>query len=95
MHMSAILLTDDDLALNHATFYKVTQDQHILTLLDVSKPKRKREWVEDEGRRKDRNVTVKYNLLTENHPDILPVCKATLIKVLGEYSSFYSLYSPY
>ena len=41
----ANLLTDDDLALNHDKFYenpvKVAQDQHILTLLDISKPKRK------------------------------------------------------
>ena len=47
MHVChANLLTNDDLTLNHAKCYenpvKVAQDQHILTLLDVSKPNRKR-----------------------------------------------------
>ena len=88
----ADLLTDADLAMNYDKFYadpnKVSQDQFILSPLDVSDPKRRRPRVENENVRKNRNLNVKYTLLTENHPKKIKLCKATFIKVLGK---FYSL----
>ena len=81
-------LTAADLALNFRSLYekcnKVEQDQALLLLMTVDKVSRHRLRVGDEAARKDRSVSVKYSLMTEEHPRKLPVCKETFLKVLGE-----------
>ena len=83
-------LTPDDIALNFNIIYgkpnKVEQDQGILHLMTLEKAKRRRARVKDAAARKDRNLSVKYNLLTVDLPNKLPVCKATFLQVLGECS---------
>ncbi|KAJ8381091.1 hypothetical protein SKAU_G00018690 [Synaphobranchus kaupii] len=51
--------------------------------MTIDKAKWRRPRVEDEAARKDRNVSVKYSLMPEDHPSKLPVCKAIFLKVLG------------
>ncbi|KAM4538846.1 zinc finger MYM-type protein 4-like isoform 2-T2 [Odontesthes bonariensis] len=60
---------------------KVEQDGALLHLMSVSEVKRQRQ--NDENRQKERNVTVKYSLLCDEHPNKVPVCKATFLSVLG------------
>ncbi|XP_056098814.1 uncharacterized protein LOC130077555 [Rhinichthys klamathensis goyatoka] len=78
-------LTPDDLVMNFQKFHdkpnKVDQDAALLHLMSVSEVKRQRQ--NDENRQKGRNVTVKYSLLWDEHPNKLPVCKATFLSVLG------------
>ncbi|KAG5263245.1 hypothetical protein AALO_G00284190 [Alosa alosa] len=78
-------LTPDDLVMNFQKFHdkpnKVEQDAALLYLMSVSEVKRQRQ--NDENRQKGRNVTVKYSLLWDEHPNKLPVCKATFLSVLG------------
>jgi len=73
--------------MNQARFYevpdKVVHDHILLHLMTITKPKRLGKRLENVDRRKDRKVTVKFSLLTESHPDIVPVCKATFTSVLG------------
>ena len=64
---------------------KVVQDSYLLTLLNITLPNRRRNRVENEDNRKNGNVSVRYTLLGENLPNKIPVCKATFIKVLGEF----------
>ena len=82
-------LTDNIMGLNHDKFYektdKVVQDSYLLTLLNITLPNRRRNRVENEDNRKNINVSVRYTLLGENLPNKIPVCKATFIKVLGEF----------
>ena len=81
-------LSPDDIAMNFAKFYqggnKVQQDEQLLLLMSVGKTQRRQKKVDDENSRKDRNVSVKYSLLTHDHPNKLPVCKATFLSILGE-----------
>ena len=81
-------LSPDDIAMNLTKFYqggnKVQQDEQLLLLMSVGKTQRRRKKVDDENSRKDRNVSVKYSLLTHDHPNKLPVCKATFLSILGE-----------
>jgi len=76
--------------MNFNKFYerpnKVDQDRTILNLLDITRVKRQRLKVLDVNKRKDRNISVKYSLLCSSHPEKVPVCKATFIKVFGEYN---------
>ncbi|KAI4798870.1 hypothetical protein KUCAC02_020440, partial [Chaenocephalus aceratus] len=65
--------------------YKVDQDRAVLHLLDITQVKRKRPKVQDVNKQKDRNVSVKYNLLCHSHPEKVPAYKATFIKVF-EYN---------
>ena len=62
----ADVITPADLALNHVKFYqtpnKVDQDAFILNLMEVSNPSRRR--VHGENVQKNKNVTVKYSLLS-------------------------------
>ncbi|KAK5867599.1 hypothetical protein PBY51_012071 [Eleginops maclovinus] len=78
-------LTPDDLVMNFEKFHdkpnKVEQDGALLHLMSVSEAKRHRQ--NDENRQKERNVTVKYSLLCDEHPNKVPVCKATFLSVLG------------
>ena len=87
----ADVITEADLAFNHAKFYenpdKVAQDALILSLLEISDPKRRR--VLDEKARKAKDVSVKYTLLSEQqHPQKIKVCRKTFIKLLGKWGSF-------
>ncbi len=83
-------LSPDNLMMNFNKFYerpnKVDQDRAILHLLDITRVKRQRLKVLDANKRKDRNISVKYSLLCSSHPEKVPVCKATFIKVFGEYN---------
>ncbi len=81
-------LSPDDLMMNFNKFYerpnKVDQDRAILQFLDITRVKRQRLKVLDVNKRKDRIISVKYSLLCSSHPEKVPVCKATFIKVFGE-----------
>ena len=83
-------LSPDDLMMNFNKFYnkpnKVDQDRAILDLLDKMKVNRRRTKIKDVNKRKDRKISVKYSLLCGSHPEKVPVCKASFIKVLGEYN---------
>lgn len=83
-------LSPDDLMMNFNKFYerpnKVEQDKTILHLMDITQVKRQRLKVQDVNKRKDRNVSVKYSLLCSSHPNKVPVCKATFLKVFGKYN---------
>ncbi|CAL8362099.1 unnamed protein product, partial [Arctogadus glacialis] len=61
---------------------KVDQDRAILDLLDIMKVNRRRTKIKDVNKRKDRKISVKYSLLCGSHPEKVPVCKASFIKVL-------------
>ncbi|XP_041930266.1 uncharacterized protein LOC121694269 [Alosa sapidissima] len=71
---------------------KVDQDQAILHLLDITQVARKRPKVQDVNRQKGRSGSVKYSL---NHPEKVPVCKATFIKVFGISKDCVSRVAPY
>jgi hypothetical protein len=81
-------LTPDDLWLNHRVFYgtsdKVQQDQALLRLMTISGKKRSR--VRAAKRMRDRDITIKYSLLTMGfgEPDMVPACKRTFASVLGK-----------
>ncbi|XP_034047172.1 uncharacterized protein LOC117528648 [Thalassophryne amazonica] len=79
-------LTPDDIVMNFQTFYdkpgKVEQDRALLHLMTITEVKRQRQKVDDENRRKDRNISVKYSLLCNDHPHKVPVCKPTFLTVL-------------
>ncbi|KAK5902911.1 hypothetical protein CesoFtcFv8_008122 [Champsocephalus esox] len=78
-------LSPDDLMMNFNHLYEkpnmVDQNRAILHLLDIMQVKRKRPKVQDVNKQKDRNVSVKYNLLCNSHPEKVPACRATFIKV--------------
>ncbi|KAK0154977.1 hypothetical protein N1851_002695 [Merluccius polli] len=80
-------LSPDDLMINFNQFYdrpnKVEQDREILHLLDITPVKRQRKQIEDISKRKDRTISVKYSLFCKSHPEKVPVCKATFVKVFG------------
>ena len=86
-------LTPGDLWKNFQSFYsastKVEQDQVILQLITVKKVQRRRPKVDNSDIQKDREVTNEYNLLTEDHPTKIPVCKATFCSVLGEFHFYF------
>ena len=81
-------LSTDDLVMNFQKFHdkpnKVEQDGALLHLMTISEVTRRRP--KNDENRKERNVTVKYSLLCDEHPNTVPVCKATFMSVLGEYS---------
>ena len=81
-------LSSDDLMLNFSKFYenpnKVEQDRALLHLMSITPVKRQRPKVQNEEKRKDRNLSVRYSLLCNSHPEKVPVCKSTFIEVLGE-----------
>ena len=60
---------------------KVVQDSYRLTLLNITLSSIRLNRVEYEDYRKNRNVHTSW----QNLPSKMPVCKATFIKVLGEF----------
>ncbi|XP_041738101.2 zinc finger protein 771 isoform X2 [Coregonus clupeaformis] len=79
-------LTPADIALNYQKVYsnpyKVKQDEFILRQMTINKTKRKR--VSGADRKKARDTTIKYSLLSGDAPyRSVPVCKATFINILG------------
>ena len=84
-------LTPADIAFNFNTLYenpnKVEQDQALLPLMMIGQVQRHSPRVQNEGARKDRNVSVKSSLLTQSHPTKLPVCRATFVKIICEWAT--------
>ena len=77
-------LTEGDILMNYNQLYslptKPQQDETILRLMDVTKPRRLR--VKDD-RKRDKAMSLKYQLMTEDALSKVPVCKSTFISVLG------------
>ena len=78
-------LSDDEIMFNYTKFYsvadKAVQDQKIMTLMKITSPQRPR--VDNARRQRDRAVCVAYHLRSADKPDLMPVCRATFLGVLG------------
>ena len=78
-------LTEGDILMNFKQFYslptKPQQDETILRLMEVTKPRRVR--IMEDARQRDKAMSVKYKLMTEDRRKQVPVCKSTFTSVLG------------
>ena len=69
----------------YATTDKVKQDAIPISRMAVQQCKRKRPGVEDQGRQRNRAITVKHIALKENKEKV-PVCQASFLSTFWEYS---------
>ena len=72
----------------YATYDKVKQDAILVSHMDISQVKRRRPRVEDEGRQKNRGLTIKYSLLKEDKTKI-PVCQASFLSIFCKYDFYW------
>ena len=68
----------------YSTCDKVQQDALLLSYMDIRNVNRRRQRVDDQNKRKQRNYTVKYFALKANSRKV-PVCKASFIGISCKY----------
>ena len=89
----AATLSPEEIAGIHRVLYatsdKVKQDAILLSYMDITTVKRRRLKVDDSGKQKNRDLTVKYSVLRDKgekeDKEKIPVCKASFMSLLCEY----------
>ena len=66
----------------YGTTNKEKQDSFLLSYMDITSAHRRRAQKTENGKHKNRNVSVKYNVLNDKQEKII-VCKKAFMSILG------------